>query len=250
MNLFLSRLILNLHSRQVMSELAHPYEMHRTLMRAFHGAAEAESGAREQFGVLFRADSNERQDLVKVLVQSLVEPDWSFLHRLDGYLSDSVDQDAVSCRDILPAYQKLRGGQLLTFRVRANPTKRVAKEGDPLKGKRVDLQREEEQVAWLIRKGQEREPGVPGGFELLMTEGEDEKGEERLVARVQARREGKQFGRKRDGVQGHTMTHMAVVFDGFLRVVDAGAFIETLTRGIGSGKAYGFGLLSVSPARE
>ena len=33
--LYLSRLILNPRSRQVMSEMAHPYEMHRTLMRAF-----------------------------------------------------------------------------------------------------------------------------------------------------------------------------------------------------------------------
>ena len=33
--LYLSRLLLNPHSRQVMGEIAHPYEMHRTLMRAF-----------------------------------------------------------------------------------------------------------------------------------------------------------------------------------------------------------------------
>ena len=35
MNLYLSRILLNPRSRRAMSELLHPYEMHRTLMRAF-----------------------------------------------------------------------------------------------------------------------------------------------------------------------------------------------------------------------
>ena len=50
--------------------------------------------------------------------------------------------------------------------------------------------------------------------------------------------------------ESYKMTHLAVRFDGFLRVTDAGAFRETLTRGIGSGKAYGFGLLSVAPVNS
>ena len=43
------------------------------------------------------------------------------------------------------------------------------------------------------------------------------------------------------------MTHLAVRFDGLLRVTDAGDFRETLICGIGPGKAYGFGLLSIAP---
>lgn len=35
--LYLSRLILDLNCRQVRSEIAQPYEMHRTLMHAFDG---------------------------------------------------------------------------------------------------------------------------------------------------------------------------------------------------------------------
>ncbi|HDR15457.1 MAG TPA: type I-E CRISPR-associated protein Cas6/Cse3/CasE, partial [Desulfobacteraceae bacterium] len=35
--MYLSRLILDLNCRQVRSELAQPYEMHRTLMHAFDG---------------------------------------------------------------------------------------------------------------------------------------------------------------------------------------------------------------------
>ena len=71
-----------------MSEVAYPYEMHRTLMRAFPTATDDEnSKARHEFGVLFRADADEPSGTVKVYVQSLVEPDWSFLDGLDGYLA-------------------------------------------------------------------------------------------------------------------------------------------------------------------
>ncbi len=255
--LYLSRLLLNPRSRQVMSELAHPYEMHRTLMRAFPKATdETRAKARDEFGVLFRADVDDRRRLVKVYVQSRIEPDWSFLDGLDDYLCADADEPVSVPRDLMQAFRKIRNGQLLSFRLRANPTKRNARKDVPgekpdlLKGKRVELQREDEQIAWLISKGQGGREGVPGGFELLMKKGEDEEGKEGPVWCVDVRPEGKLNGRKRDDAHGHAMTHLAVVFDGLLRVTDTNAFLETLVHGIGSGKAYGFGLLSVAPARE
>jgi CRISPR system Cascade subunit CasE len=46
------------------------------------------------------------------------------------------------------------------------------------------------------------------------------------------------------------MTFAAVTFDGLLRIVDADRFRAALVQGIGSAKAYGFGLLSIGPARS
>lgn len=254
-SLYLSRLLLNPRSRQVMSEIAHPYEMHRTLMRAFPQATDdAQAKARDEFGVLFRADVDDTRGVVKAYVQSRIEPDWSFLDGLDDYILADTGIPEYESRDIMPAYRKIQGGQVLSFRLRANPTKRNArkdepgKEPDRLKGKRVELQRESEQIAWLISKGHGNREGVPGGFELLARTGEDTKGEEGPVWGVDVRPEGKLKGRKKDGAAGHAMTHLAVTFDGLLRVRDTNAFLETLVRGIGSGKAYGFGLLSVAPA--
>jgi len=40
----------------------------------------------------------------------------------------------------------------------------------------------------------------------------------------------------------------SVRYEGVLEVVDAGRFDDTLIEGIGPGKAFGFGLLSVAPA--
>ena len=110
-------------------------------------------------------------------------------------------------------------------------------------GKRVGLVREEDQIAWLERKGR------TGGFALPYAGRAGRVVENRQPLAVEVRTAGKQIGRKRDHTQAHTMTHLSVVFDGLLRITDAEAFRETLLRGIGSAKAYGFGLLSIAPPR-
>lgn len=246
--LYLSRLLLNPHSRQVRSELAQPYEMHRTLMRGFPQATDqSKVTARDEFAVLFRPEVNDLDGAVKVLVQSLEKPNWTFLHGLGDYLCTDGEMPGVSCKDIMRVCRNVHPGQVLRFRLRANPTKRIAKHDDPMKGKRVELTRENEQIDWLIRKGQEREKGVPGGFELLMKEVSDARGEIHGVPRLNVCTEGKRKGCKRDGPGGHVTTHLAVLFDGLLRVTDKDPFLETLVHGIGPGKAFGFGLLSVGP---
>lgn len=248
-SLYLSRLLLNPRSRQVMSEMAHPYEMHRTLMRAFPKREDqAEAKAREKYGVLFRAETDVKSRLVKVYVQSLVEPDWSFLDGLNGYLCDGAEALAYEHKDIWPTWQKLQSGRILSFRLRANPTKRIAKEGDPLKGKRVQLLREDDQIAWLLRKGRELGKDMPGGFDLLTKKIRDGQGNVFLVPRVHVIPDGKYTGRKKDAAIGHSTTHFAAYFEGLLQVTDADAFRKTLIHGIGSGKAFGFGLLSIAPA--
>lgn len=250
--LFLSRLILNPHSRQVMNEMAHPYEMHRTLMRAFPRARdESQCKARGEFGVLFRADVDDVAGVVKVYVQSRIKPDWSFLKGLD-YLSADAEVPRCEFKDVMPACRTIQKGQILSFRLRANPTKRiwkVTKGGPELKGKRVGLLHEEDQIDWLMRKGQEREKGRPGGFAILQKKVNDEIGQERHVFRVSVCGEGKQKGRKREAGLGHVTTHLAVLFDGLLEITDTNAFLDTLVSGIGPGKAFGFGLLSVAPVR-
>jgi CRISPR system Cascade subunit CasE len=257
MSLFLSRILLNAHSRQVMSELAQPYEMHRTLMRAFPQVpAEEKAKAREKYGILFRADVDERNNSVKVYVQSAIEPNWSFLDSLNGYLSSGNEGANPAYKDVSGTLQKIQSGQVFSFRLRANPTKRLTshskeKDGNPVSakwaGKRIELVREEDQINWLIRKAKEREKDEPGGFEIAMKKSMGQDGHDCLIPCLNVCSEGKLKGLKRDGQQGHEMKHFAVRFDGLLRVTDAEAFRKTIICGIGAGKAYGFGLLSVAP---
>jgi len=248
--LYLSRILLDSSSRRVISELAHPYEMHRTLMLGFPNMTnETQSEARDEFRVLFRADVDDLRRVVKVYVQSRIEPNWSFLNGLNDYLCADTEMPEYEHNDIMSAYRKIQNGQIFSFRLRANPTRRIAKQDDLMRGKRVELVREEEQIKWLVRKGRGTEAQKSGGFEIMMKEGKDSNGEVQLIPRVNVCCEGKQKGRKKQEERSHETTHVAVRFDGLLRVTDADAFRETLCKGIGPGKAFGFGLLSVAPVK-
>jgi CRISPR system Cascade subunit CasE len=249
--LYLSRILLDSSSRQVMSELAHPYEMHRTLMRAFPNMTnETQSEARDEFGVLFRAEVDGLRRAVKVYVQSRIEPNWSFLNGLNDYLCADTGMPQYEHKDIMPACRKLHNGQVLSFRLRANPTRRIAKQDDLMRGKRVELVREEEQIEWLVRKGRGTETHKSGGFEILTNEVKNSNGGVQLIPRVNVCCEGKQKGRKRQEERSCETIHLAVRFDGLLRITDVDAFRETLSKGIGPGKAFGFGLLSVAPVKS
>lgn len=117
-----------------------------------------------------------------------------------------------------------------TFQLCANPTRKVAvqnKDGNYKKnGRRVPLGGREELVAWIRRKGE------LGGFSV------DEE-----TLRTFSR--GREYFVKR-GIGG---LHSAVEFQGILSVTDPQRFHETFRRGIGSAKAFGFGLLMVVPLR-
>lgn len=250
--LYLSRLILDLNCRQVRSEIAHPYEMHRTLMHAFEGyAVDKEKNVREKCGVLFRADVDDHNSRAVVYIQSLVEPDWSYLGNCRNYLLSEKDIRNPAYKNVTVSYRGLRNGQTVAFSLRANPTKRIAKPSkghDMLKGKRVALLREEEQIDWLVRKGDERGKGCTGGFRILAKEIQGQNDKIRQIVHVNVRQEGKQTGYKKDKKderREHRMTHLTVRFDGLLRITDSDAFRETLTRGIGPAKAFGCGLMLV-----
>lgn len=252
-HLYLSRLVLNPESWHVRSELANAYEMHRTLMCAFPQASTGtKQGARENFGVLFRADQDDKQRCVKLYVQSFVRPDWSFLDGRAGYLVSAIDPP----KDVGPIYQKLEEGQVVSFRLRANPTKRVwhgATGAGALHGQRIGLRTEKEQIEWLARKGrralhENEKYGGSGGFELVLASQRGGDGQAVWVPRVRIQCEGIQSSQKRGKSPTSQIKHLAVRFDGILRITDANAFCEVIASGIGPAKAFGFGLLSIAPA--
>jgi len=244
--LYLSRIFLNPSCPQVRNELAYPYEMHRTIMHAFdaYPAQEAEK-KRAKYNILFRPDIDERCGCITLYVQSTVEPDWSYLRKNNDYLLPETASVNPSCKNIARAYHSLRAGQVLSFVLRANPTKKIGKpkKGDAdLKGKRVALLREEEHIEWLMRKGKMRENNCPGGFEIVAQENRANGGQVIKIPQAHAWPEGK--FRHRNG-HSDAMTHVAVRFEGKLRITDADAFRATLVRGIGAAKAFGFGLMSI-----
>ena len=265
--MYLSRLILNVRSPQVRRDLADCHALHRTVMCAFpdlSGDGTAAGRARAQLGVLFRVESHPRTGATSVVVQSVTEPDWSRLP--ERYvLGAGGAAPGPEVKSVATAYAAIRTGDELLFRLRANPTKRMppstGADGVRRDGKRVELRSEDDQLRWLSEKGAGHpERGRPSaGFRLVtvrarpglpMVNGATGSSE---VADTRARSVGTVVGtalREAGGgaARREILTFGDVLFEGRLVVTDAEQFRETLCQGIGSGKAYGFGLLSVARA--
>ncbi|CAN5547005.1 type I-E CRISPR-associated protein Cas6/Cse3/CasE [soil metagenome] len=227
--LYLSRLVLNPRNRLVQRDLADCRALHQRIMQGFPGTASAQP--RQTFGVLYRVEVDDRTGIPLLLVQANTEPDWkSALHT--GYLLDAERGRNPDTKRIDEQYGGLREKTELQFRLRANPTKRLSplnEKAGTLSGKRVELPDESQQLEWLQRKG------IDSGFRLVS-------------ARAQP---GDFLGSKQTGRSANTGSDLrfaTVVFDGRLVVADAERFRATLSKGIGPGKAFGFGLLSVAPA--
>jgi CRISPR system Cascade subunit CasE len=242
--MYLSKLALNHRSRAVRRDLADCHNLHRTLLSAFPQAQT--EAARDEFGLLYRIDTSLRNGDVTAIVQSRIAPDWHGLP--DGYLLDTENNPA--CKAVDMAYEACSEGRQLVFRLRANPTRKIdtktGLDGKKNNGKRVEIRGEEHQIEWLQRKARLH------GFRLISLRVNPG------VTNIRVTPENKVFGwrdnngndQDSSGGAKRRLTFGAVLFEGLLEITDAERFKQTLADGIGSGKAYGFGLLSIAPARE
>lgn len=217
--LFLSQWRFNPRLRPVQQALADSHALHRLVMSAFPQVAPGEE-ARQAFGILYRVDIDEKTGVPSLLLQARVRPDWAPLAPL---LLAPPEEEA---KDVAPLYDALAPGSILRFRLRANPTRRISGKhtDDKLAGKRVNLHNDDQRQEWLARKLSDI--GCQLGA-CSIRPGLTQRGQ-------------------RDGQR---LSHGAVVFDGLLRVDDADSLRAGIRTGIGAGKAYGFGLLSLAPAR-
>ncbi len=185
------------------------YAWHQAVWHAFPGRADS------QRDFLTRIDR--QREGFRLLIVSAIEPtrpSWC-----------PPDQESWRTKVIRDTYF---GRTMYAFQLCVNPTKKVAKlnpDGTKTKnGKRVPLRTREEMLAWISRKGEQ------GGFSVdLNTVRTYSRGREYFL---------------RQGVSG---LHSAVEFEGILTVTDPVAFHRTFTSGVGSGKAFGFGLLVIAP---
>jgi len=226
--MYLSRLILNPRARQVRNELADPYEMHRTVCRAFpDGLFKAERNEENTTNILFRVDLHPRTRIPTLLVQSRQKPDWSFLFsdRKDYLLGEKelpLDMENPAMKEI---NLQLHDGRVLAFRLRANPTVKKDREGKK-QGRRLGLIHEEDQRKWLERKLE------AAGAALLSVN----------IANDRLMRGGLFHSKEQ------RMSFLSVQFDGLLQVKDTNQLTRAMFAGFGSAKGLGFGLLSLARA--
>jgi CRISPR system Cascade subunit CasE len=226
--MFLSRLTLNARDQLARRDLARPYQMHRTLMNSYPYPR-----VENRCDLLFRVEPPRHGPPV-VLVQTRDDPgEWPGL--ADGYLLRRPESKSLDLPITL--------GQRLRFRLRANPTKRVAAKnqrlGAVMVGKRVGLTTEADQLRWLLRKAERSGFGIPGEW-VDARHPETSEPIQLPNFRVDAVPE----GRDRNSKPGCAGAFVSVRFDGVLVVTDPALFKAAVANGIGSGKAFGFGLLS------
>ena len=204
--MYISKLVLNPNSYRVQKELSNPYQLHRTLMCGFPNNLKK---LKRDGRILFRIEKKENQNYPLILIQSTLCPDWSFLIEDEGYLL----KNPLFKQFNFPQFKK---GNTFWFRLFANPTKKDT-------GKRVGMYTEEEQYEWLKRKCE------LCGFNIIHV---NITRKENITAKVNKK--------------SKTMTFQGIQFEGVLQIKDSKQFNSTLKNGIGSAKAFGFGLLSIA----
>lgn len=204
--MYLSKLELNLKNRKVQQDLSNAHALHQRIMQGFPD--EHRDRARADWHILFRHEP----DSEIVLVQSMVEiaPNWEQLP--SEYLAN------YELKPIDALLDKLQVGNVLQFRLKANPSKRSKETG-----KTLALTQKEERLLWLERQA------LRSGFEVLQVDTIP-------VPDI--------YGRKAKA--SAPIKIISVLFQGVLRITDIALFRQTLQQGIGRGRAYGCGLLSVA----
>ncbi len=243
--MYLSKLMLNPRSQNFRRDLADCQALHRRVLSAF-GHIEAED-ARAALGVLYRVETDVRTGVMTLLVQSAECPEWDRLPT--AYLLEEDGADNPACKFIGDKYEMVEAGMILRFRLRANPTRKIETktdaDGKKRNGKRVEIRDEQKQLEWLERKGEQH------GFR---------------VRAVRTINENKSIGNRASQYARNTtsnssslpanvadeqarpprLTFASVLFEGELMVTNKEMFADALKCCIGSGKSYGFGLLSIT----
>jgi CRISPR system Cascade subunit CasE len=155
--------------------------------------------------VLYRVEEGTLEPIIRLLVQSQTTPNWEAIPRLRGNYLLDVPQ-------VRTVVVRTPTGVPVRFRLQANPT--VKRDG-----KRHAIYKNTDLEGWLVKKT------TQSGFTVD-------------PAHMNIVKLGKKRG-KGDKVWN------AVQFDGVLTVTDTDLFTQTVQKGVGSAKAFGFGLLSI-----
>ena len=205
--MYLTQMRLDMNNRRTLSALSAPSKIHGAVESAFPG---------ERQRNLWRIDSRGGQNYLLIL--SGEKPD----------LSKAAEQFAPQgetwqTKDYTPLLDRIQPGSRWQFRLCANPTYSVPA-GPGQRGRVCAHSTQQHQMEWLKRQSRRY------GFTLP----EDAFGVTKSV-----------WYRFKKGTTGKNVTFLAVTYEGILEVNDPEAFRQMLCSGMGHGKAYGAGLMTI-----
>ena len=252
--MFLSKLTLNTRNLKVRRDVADCYQLHRTILSAFEDIRDKISGARKTLNVLYRLSNYNQMNIYTLLVQSSSKPDWTRLP--ENYCANNTikhrSSSCIEIKDISALLNAFEEGMELRFRLLANPTKKIGSTTKEerlagkkkVSGKRVPLTAEYEKISWLKRKGEHH------GFSIKALK--LDKSVPNLTTKKQVKYTGYKKIYEQKQAEGQKskryrkIDFQGVLYEGILQITNTDDFKSGIVNGIGPGKAFGFGLLSVA----
>ena len=234
---YLSRIPINPMRRRSQELLASPQRIHAEVLGSLPMQPVNERTLWRRESVVDQGGAVRR---VELLVLTETQPSWAEVVQEFGWPQTSEGQAVV--RDYEPVLAHVQLGRELAFRVTANPSSVThepqkaspgqAKQLAVGRGVRIGHQTVGHQLAWFLARA--AGDATTWGF----TVGDLENPAVQLVSRE------KLAFLKPGG--GPKVTLETATFEGVLRITDTARFREVLVAGMGRGKAYGCGLLTVS----
>ena len=211
--MYLSRIKLDTNKRETMIALSNPQKI--------HGAIESALGVEhERVRSLWRIDELRGETYLLVLTKDI--PNFSTVSEQFGH-----DGGVVETKDYDKLLNRITSGSRWRFKLTANPTiYHKTPEDDSPRGKITSLKSVSCQEEWLCKRAESN------GFSLSP--------DDFLVTKTS------NYAFRKNGK--YNVYLLSVTFEGVLTVQDADLFRKALTEGIGRGKAYGNGLLTVVQA--
>ncbi len=247
--MFLTRIYLDPHRRGARKLMRSRQTMHAAVLNCFPPGSLDAAAAR----VLWRLDRPATRSghplqgspAYALFISSPVPPDPSHIVEAAGYKNDG----GVVVRELDRFLDRLEAGQRWGFRLCVNPTFRDKGQLDRAGRKKVLAHvTQEQQTKWVLDRAERC------GFKIL--ESADLGGELPVLEDSQGQRvDGKNLlinGVERSLVEfkrGNDLVRLSIAtFEGVLEVSDPQALRYAVVNGIGRGKAYGCGLLTLARA--
>jgi CRISPR system Cascade subunit CasE len=211
--LWLTRIIPDLRSRHARRDLASAVGMHHRVMQLFPDTTAEQ--ARAALGVLFRVEDGPQGP--HVLVQSRTRPDSNALP--SGY-------GTTATKPLTSLLEALRAGRPVRYRIAASAVRKPGKTTRslynlkpviPLSGAAAD--------DWWLRQAHQSGLTISTVHSTPLDAARGERSQDK-----------------------HRICHARTRFDGTATINDPALLQRRLMEGIGRGKAYGCGLLTLAPA--
>ena len=227
---WLTQLVLNPAHRRVHSDLGNSAALHRRVMSLVPN--DLGDSPRAAAGVLFRLDTD-RVGAPVLLIQTRVAPDTGRLP--DGYAE-------AHTRDMTPLLTALRPGLSVRYRLLGNCVRRCGRNSTAGAWKQAIPLRDEDAVQWWA----DRAPAAGLTLHSLLANAGEPLTTYHPLAPAPAETEPAKTRGKKDKTA--RVPYAATLFEGVATVSEPATLRVALMTGIGRGKSYGCGLLSLAPA--